>query len=125
MSSDSDSPSNTKIASGSCGPSGNDTIVQKDTSSCPSGGVWSPAVSAKAVAPDEARSQMQEISLKIYDSSGRIVKSFNLASDLLPLASVVTWDGTDNFGKQVPAGVYFVKLENSTNWASKKIVKLK
>jgi len=63
----------------------------------------------------------QDISLKIYDVSGRIVKVFNLASPaslrktgragfLLP-ASAVSWDGTDDLGKKVSSGVYLLTLD--------------
>jgi hypothetical protein len=59
--------------------------------------------------------------LRIYDVSGRVVKSFNLASPaspceagragFLPLASAVSWDGKDDKGKIVPSGVYFCELK--------------
>jgi len=49
--------------------------------------------------------------LRIYDATGRLVKSFNLASCLWPLASVVSWSGDDDLGRKLPAGVYFVRLE--------------
>jgi subtilisin family serine protease len=48
--------------------------------------------------------------LRIYDVSGRIVKVFNLTSDLLLPASVISWDAKDDKGRKVPAGVYFVRL---------------
>jgi len=62
-----------------------------------------------------------EMSLKIYDALGRLVKSFNLPSVYSPgfaprsgaglVPTVVTWDGTDEIGRMMPAGVYFVRLE--------------
>ncbi|MBA7474025.1 Ycf48-like protein [subsurface metagenome] len=58
----------------------------------------------------EARSTNQDISLKIYDVSGRLVRSFNLASDFLPLASTISWDGSDDCGRRVSEGIYFVRL---------------
>jgi subtilisin family serine protease len=49
------------------------------------------------------------IELKIYDISGRLVKTFDLGP--MPSAqSLVTWTGDDDAGRQVAAGVYFVKL---------------
>jgi len=57
-----------------------------------------------------------EMSLKIYDASGRLVKSFCLPSAYSLLPSTITWDGTDEIGRKVPAGVYFVQLKaNSVN----------
>jgi hypothetical protein len=52
----------------------------------------------------------QSIELKIFDISGRLVKSFNP----MPNASgslQVTWDGCDDAGRAVAAGVYFVTCE--------------
>jgi hypothetical protein len=48
------------------------------------------------------------IALKIYDITGRLVKSFALSP--MPLAQSVTWHGDDDAGRTVAAGVYFVKL---------------
>jgi hypothetical protein len=53
------------------------------------------------------------IELKIYDISGRLVRTFALGSATNlggPSAEVVTWAGDDNAGRPVAAGVYFVKL---------------
>jgi hypothetical protein len=45
--------------------------------------------------------------LTLYDVHGRRVRSWSL----LPRSGeVVTWDGTDDFGRALPAGVYAVKL---------------
>ncbi len=65
------------------------------------------------------------IVLKIYDVSGRSVKDF---SHTLPYAlcpTHITWDGTDQFGRTLPAGVYFVRLEGDDYRISRKVVKLK
>ncbi|KPL14551.1 hypothetical protein AMJ74_03180 [candidate division WOR_3 bacterium SM1_77] len=44
--------------------------------------------------------------LRIYDVTGRLVRSFSPRP-------VISWNGTDNSDKTVPAGVYFVKLESN------------
>jgi hypothetical protein len=49
------------------------------------------------------------IALNIYDVSGRVVKSFRLALDALRTAQI-TWSGTDQRDRPLPAGVYFVQL---------------
>jgi len=59
----------------------------------------------------DARSKKQDISLKIYDASGRLVKDFNLQSEICNMQSSVIWDGTDQNDRKVPAGVYFVRFE--------------
>jgi hypothetical protein len=46
--------------------------------------------------------------LKIYDLSGRLIRTF--PSSLLSLHPSVTWDGRDDSGKEVKNGVYFIKL---------------
>ncbi len=63
--------------------------------------------------------------LKIYDASGRIVKVFNLASGLLLPTSVVLWNGTDDYGKELPTGTYFCILNNNNEFLLRKVVKLK
>ncbi|MCK4352621.1 T9SS type A sorting domain-containing protein [candidate division WOR-3 bacterium] len=54
--------------------------------------------------------QVPNASLKIYDLAGRLVKSFQLNTNHLPLTAAVSWDGKDRFGKQVPSGIYFYRL---------------
>ncbi len=54
-------------------------------------------------------SYLQSATLKIYDVSGRLVKSFNHLTNS-PFNQVV-WFGDDDAGRLVPAGVYFVRLE--------------
>lgn len=41
--------------------------------------------------------------IKIYNSSGRLIKSFNTA--------IATWDGKDDLGNKIGAGIYFVKTD--------------
>jgi len=48
----------------------------------------------------------KDLTLKIYNSDGELVKSFK------PFAvSEITWDGTDDFGKRLPTGVYIYRLK--------------
>ncbi len=63
------------------------------------------------------RNPQSEISLRIYDASGRLVKN------LLP-ANTVVWNGTDESGKAVPAGVYFVHLEIDNQKVIDKVIKI-
>jgi len=73
----------------------------------------------------EVRSKKHDIFLKIYDVAGRTVKSFNLASGVLYPASTVTWDGDDDLGRKLPAGVYFVQFEANNYKQIEKTILLK
>jgi hypothetical protein len=50
-------------------------------------------------------------SLKIFDSAGRIVKTLAITGLISTQPCVMTWDGTDDHNRRVPAGIYFVSLE--------------
>ncbi len=60
--------------------------------------------------------------LKIYDASGRIVKDFAIATRNFLLPTQIVWDGTDNLGKDVSAGVYFCQLTTEDLNTTAKIV---
>jgi hypothetical protein len=45
----------------------------------------------------------------VYDVSGRIVKSIRLGP--IRRASALTWDGSDDHGAPVSAGIYLLRLE--------------
>jgi len=47
-------------------------------------------------------------SLRIYDATGRLVKQFNHLT-IQPFNQIV-WDSTDDMGRRLPAGVYFVRF---------------
>jgi hypothetical protein len=49
------------------------------------------------------------VSIKMYDISGRVVKSLSfLPSALGPMQ--ISWDGTDNSGRRVSSGTYIVRI---------------
>ncbi len=56
--------------------------------------------------------------LKIFDAAGRLVKSFSLPTS-------VEWNGTDDLGRRVPAGVYFVRLETENAKLTEKAILLR
>ncbi|MGB3479390.1 MAG: FlgD immunoglobulin-like domain containing protein, partial [bacterium] len=60
--------------------------------------------------------------LKIYDATGRVVKNFSLLPAYSILPTTIFWDGTDNSGFRLPAGVYFVRLENESEALTEKVV---
>lgn len=70
------------------------------------------------------------IALRIYDLSGRLVKSFVIShqatgekpmtNDQYPMT--VTWDGRDTDGKLVPSGIYFAKLKSGDKSLTGKLI---
>jgi hypothetical protein len=63
------------------------------------------------------------IELKIYDISGRLVKSYALSPMLY--AQNVVWNGDDDQGRSIPSGVYLVRLENGAESQVRKILFMK
>jgi hypothetical protein len=84
--------------------------------------VTPPAIAFAPAAPNPARagtgltlrftlSQPARTNLALYDATGRRVRRL-LASDARPEGpQAITWDGRDDSGNQVRAGIYFARLE--------------
>jgi hypothetical protein len=66
--------------------------------------------------------EMRKPTIRIYDASGRLVKSFDLESRIQNQESVVRWDGRDDVGKRVPKGVYFVRLQGTGLRITEKVI---
>jgi hypothetical protein len=62
------------------------------------------------------------IELKIYDTSGRLVKEFLLPTAYSLLPTVLSWSGTDDKGQKLPSGVYIIELNTGKQIARKKVV---
>ena len=60
--------------------------------------------------------------VKIYDAAGRSVKSFNHESCIVDRVSSIWWDGTDEFDRKLPSGVYFVTLEAGDYCVTEKVL---
>jgi hypothetical protein len=65
---------------------------------------------------------MRKYTLKIYDATGCLVKSFDLGSSIENQESAVSWNGTDSSNRKLPGGVYFVKLEAGDHSATEKVI---
>ena len=63
----------------------------------------------------------ERIELTIYDVSGRLIRSFAIC----PMLSALCWDGTDQSGRKVAAGIYFVHLTAPDRESVQKIILLK
>jgi hypothetical protein len=65
-----------------------------------------------------------EVSLKIYDSSGRVVRT--LDDGRKPAGSYsATWDGRDKSGEELPSGIYFCRLRAGDATATRKMILLR
>jgi flagellar hook assembly protein FlgD len=68
------------------------------------------------------------VTLKVFDLSGRLVKTlFNTQSRTIDHESPVTvsWDGSDEKGKEVVSGVYFFRLEAGSLKQTQKAILLR
>jgi hypothetical protein len=70
----------------------------------------------------DSRYSTQNPLIKIYDASGRLVKSIDLASSIQNQESTISWHGDDNAGRKLSAGVYFVQLQTDTHTESQKAI---
>jgi hypothetical protein len=61
--------------------------------------------------------------IEIFDAAGRLIRRF----DNLPNQPVnqMIWSGTDEYGRKVPAGVYFISLKTIDTQDVKKVILLK
>jgi len=66
------------------------------------------------------------VALSVYDVSGRLVKALSVGQELIePGYYTVSWDGSDEQGRAVPAGVYFVKFESADHASVQKAILLR
>ena len=63
--------------------------------------------------------------LRIFDVSGRLVKNLELPTPYSLLPTLVTWDGTDENGRSVASGIYFVSCETDNHKMVKKAIIIK
>lgn len=70
-------------------------------------------------------SENQTQELKIYDATGRLVRSFNHESWIRDHESMISWDGTDQANRKLGNGVYFVKLLTTEQTLTEKVILLR
>jgi hypothetical protein len=70
-----------------------------------------------------ASSQKSVVSIKIYNASGRLVRQFNHLTNYS--FNQVVWDGTDDSGRRLPAGIYFVRVESDEFKETEKVILLR
>ena len=76
---------------------------------------FNPVTTLQFAVPTQAR-----VVMKVYDVAGRAVRTLDPGE--LPAGDhVVTWDGADDSGGRVSAGVYFVRLRSATTERTRKV----
>ena len=63
--------------------------------------------------------------VRIYDTRGQVVRTLLDREYASTAHDRVTWDGRDDAGAMVPAGVYFYKLFAGSDTATRKMILLK
>jgi len=58
----------------------------------------------------------------VFDAAGRVVYDLSRSMSNTALSGSVTWSGYDQSGRQVPAGVYFVRLESGGQQQAEKVI---
>jgi len=69
------------------------------------------------------RNSQSEMSLRIYDVSGRLVRQWDYKS--IGQSGKITWDASDDSGHKLPSGVYFVRLESESFKKVEKVILLR
>ena len=74
-------------------------------------------------------SEATEVSVQIYDVSGRLVRTLNLGwqpvGSYMTPSSAAYWDGRNAVGERVASGIYFYTLQTSDFAATRRMVILK
>jgi hypothetical protein len=65
------------------------------------------------------------VALRIYDPTGKVVRTLVDRTYERAVRESVSWDGRDEAGKLVPSGVYFYRLEAGATSATRKMLLLK
>ena len=68
--------------------------------------------------------RVMPMSLKIYNSAGQVVRTV-VEGILEPGHYKVSWDGKDDFDRELAGGVYFLRFEAAGEKQTKKLVMLR
>jgi len=61
------------------------------------------------------------VSLKVYDASGKVVKVLHNGDAQAGYHRIV-WDGRDDNGRMLPAGIYFIRMESKEFRTTRKVI---
>jgi len=62
------------------------------------------------------------LTLRIYDSGGRLVKSFDRVSSIENQVSSISWSGVDDANRTLGSGVYILELRAGDYVATEKLL---
>ena len=99
-------------------------VKEEEPAACLNLDVISPNPLPTGVTLSYSLPQTSPISLKIYDASGRLVKTL-ASGDAAAGEHSIYWDGRDERGMRLPSGVYFARLECGREQMMEKIVMLR
>lgn len=71
-----------------------------------------------------AGANVERVTVRIHDLSGRRLRQFEVGG-LRPGLQSFTWDGRDDDGEPVPAGFYFVRIDDGREGAIARVVRLR
>ena len=63
------------------------------------------------------------VSIQIYNTLGRLVRQWDHRT--MRQGNQILWDGADDFGRVLPSGVYFVKIETGSYSKTERVVFLR
>ena len=69
--------------------------------------------------------QSEKVSIKIFDITGRLIKTLVNAKMEQGNHQLLIWNATDDNGKVVPTGTYFLKMEEGNKSETRKLVVIK
>jgi flagellar hook assembly protein FlgD len=73
----------------------------------------------------QAPSSKSQVTMSIYDVSGRLIRDFLLPTAYSIVPTVISWDGRDYSGHRVPEGIYFIRLSCDSISIIKKVILLR
>ena len=72
-----------------------------------------------------SEAQVSEYELKVYDVSGRLVRTLSLPLFSPAAVTTINWDGTDAHGNKLAQGIYFIKLNANSYFLTTKVTILR
>jgi len=76
------------------------------------------------ITDDRSQTTNNILQIKIYDISGRLIKSFSLPTAYSLVSTTISWDGSDLTDREVPAGIYFCVIQMDQGSIVEKVVKV-